>query len=109
PALTARLRAQKDLAVPPERLDGWTLRRRREPAVIDDHAMPVAFEDPFQVLHRPQVLSEDQSLLVRGSKEARETIRLHVRRDRPGVVPQGLEPSPLRGPEERALCQPIQR
>ena len=36
-------------------------------------------------------------------------IRLHVRRNGPGVVPQGLEPSPLRGPEERALCQPIQR
>src|SRR5205807_4965268 len=74
PALTARLRAQEDLAVPSEGPHGGVLRRRREPAMVDDHAMPVAFEDPFQVLHRPQVLGEYEGLFVLGPEEANEMI-----------------------------------
>src|SRR5712692_9507238 len=71
--------------------------------------MPVGLEDPLEVLKGPQILREDEDLLVDGLEEFAEPPGLHVRGDGRGILPQVLETLPFVRPEERALGEASQR
>src|SRR2546428_11530532 len=72
-------------------------------------AVPVRLEDLPEILQGPQILCEDEHLLVDGSDKFAQARCLHIRGNGHSLLSQFLQALPFVESEERALSETPQR